>query len=474
MSLSTQPPLQAGTVSAYVLDRISDLLNRRRVVVWFDGRLVFRPLLPKIQRVVVQLGGMLIDGTESELAARRSADAAYQQLEATNGLSCLLVYLPRARARATETWREDLFASYGVVGATFGDHEDEHLRELALAAWPAQRAAIERQFKAGQPTLASLDGLAQADGVRWPLIRQALGTDDPVEAIVRFLRADDANERLAAIPGAGAELRQMLTSALGLSIEPGAAPAIDRGRLLAYLLLSELAHDLPDGLPSALVRVDHATGAAGDTALEVLARLRESDAGRAVLREATASIKKSYQIARHLPAGEGQLGTRDTFPVQDNLRLRAVVVLAEGDKLTKARDLASVGKDSLWREDPERSQLWAAVGQCLDFLALAGELQPRLGSLPSRPAELIEQYITQNGFWRLDQAQRRFEQGAIACHFDDDLEPLVQRCRGRYLELTGLLQQRFQRAVKDMGWPPEGVRRQTRVFDEQVTPELQT
>jgi hypothetical protein len=266
----------------------------------------------------------------------------------------------------------------------------------------------------------------------------------------------------------------MMTSALGLTIEPGVAPAIDRGRLLAYLLLTELAHDVPGGLPPALVRVDHATGAVGDTALEVLARLRESNAGRAVLLEATVSIEKSYQIAQYLPAGEDQLGTRDTFPVQDNLRLRAVVVLAEGGKLTKARDLASVGKDSLWREDPERSQLWAAVGQCLDFLALADELQPRLGSLPSHPADLIEQYITQDGFWRLDQAQRRSEQGAIACHFDDDLEPLVQRCRGRYLELTGMLQHRFHRAVKDMGWPPEGVRRQTRIFDEQVAPEVQT
>lgn len=85
---------------------------------------------------------------------------------------------------------------------------------------------------------------------------------------------------------------------------------------------------------------------------------------------------------------------------------------------------------------------------------------------------LVNAY-TEGGWWRLDRASRLFETALTACTDDDVIAPVVDLSRRRYREAVTALQDAFLTAVQAEGWPPDGVPRQTRIFDEHVAPLLE-
>src|SRR5207244_12773831 len=56
---------------------------------------------------------------------------------------------------------------------------------------------------------------------------------------------------------------------------------------------------------------------------------------------------------------------------------------------------------------------------------------------------------------------------------DAEIERLVELCRHRYRQCADEVQDRFLKAVQRDGWPPEGINRQSQIFDRYVTPVLQ-
>jgi len=171
-----------GPVSAYVRARLIERLNSRRVVVWYDAQRSFSALLDALDLP----GAVVVSAAGSALRARRDAEAAYRQLNRGDGSpdasANLLVYVPAARGLTPEQRQHDPFEGFACCGDAFGDQEGELLRALALEALPAQQLEIARLFQDGRPTLALLDGLSA--GAQFPLLKGALGSDDPVEAIV--------------------------------------------------------------------------------------------------------------------------------------------------------------------------------------------------------------------------------------------------------------------------------------------------
>ena len=464
-----RPAGTLGPVSAFVVEQIEARLEERRVAAWYDGERAFGDLLPRMEEILAARGHAVVSTVPSRLRARRDADAVYRRLGEPDAPAGLLIYLPTRRGRTEQERQADPFEVFARVGTAFGDDEGEQLRALATAALPGHRAAIDRLFAEGQPTLATLDALVADGGTQYPLLRQALGTDVPVEALALALSLSDADERLARVPGAHAELERLAEVAVGFAPQPLEPWAARRDRLAAFLLLGELAVDLPEGLPPGLAGVAHASGAGCDVALAVCARLRETDAGREALARLAPEIEERYRVAQAL-GPEPPLGTRDTFPIQERARLRAVVRLAEAGDLAGARAAFSGAADAVWRRQEDRIALWAAAGHCLAFLEVAAEMA---GEKPAgRLRGLIERYVAADGTWRLDAAQRRFEQAAAACAHDQEVEPLIHHCRARYLAVVEPVQAAFQAAVQAEGWPPEGIRRQTRIFDDHVAPEL--
>ncbi len=165
------------------------------------------------------------------------------------------------------------------------------------------------------------------------------------------------------------------------------------------------------------------------------------------------------------------LGTRDTFPYQEQVRLRNLVRMAVAGELAEARAAFAAGERSVWRREAERDQLWRVAHRCLTFLETAAAIETR--SVPPGLRTLVEAYTAADGLWRLDHDQRLYEQAAAICAQDDEIEPLVQAARAGYRAVLGPIQAAFQAAVQADGWPPpDGIRRQTQTFDRHVAPEI--
>lgn len=462
------PDGKLGPISRFIRERLADLLNTRRVVVWYDAEGAFRALAGNLDLP----GCVVVSATDSALRARREAEAVYRRLDEPDGSAearrNLLVYVPAPRGASPEDQQQDPFEGLARCGVAFGAQEAETLHSLALLALPDHAAEINRLFRDGKPTLDLLDALPNR--ARYPLVRQALGTESAVEALVAALTRSDTDEALSRVPGALAELERLAHDACGLpSVSTPTWPTL-RERLASYLLVGELAFDLPDGLPSALSTVPHADAAHRDIVLAVCERLRETDAGREVYLRLATDVENALRLPVFLAAGT-ELGSRDTFPCQERLRLRALVEASRSGDLALARSLFDGASGSAWRREPERALLWRTAQHCLAFLELARAADSQAPS--AQTSALIDTYVANGGLWRLDRAQRLYENAAAECAQSDDVDPLVQVCRARYREATSSIQVAFQTAIQNEGWPPENLRRQTQVFDSLVRPELE-
>jgi hypothetical protein len=86
---------------------------------------------------------------------------------------------------------------------------------------------------------------------------------------------------------------------------------------------------------------------------------------------------------------------------------------------------------------------------------------------------MVTAYAQPQGWAKLDRQQRLFEHSMANSGVNDDIAPLVDLCRQRYREVTWAIQERFLSHVQKEGGPPEGMLRQTQVFDRYLAPFLQ-
>jgi len=458
---------EVGQVTAYIHDHIRDLLDEHRVVVWYDPEGVFSEFINQLelQRCVI------VSAVVSRLRARRAADAVYRRLNEGDGSlearNNLLIYIPAARGVTPEEQQRDPFEGFARCGAVFGDQEGENLLSLAQLALPDRAGEIVRLFREGRPTLSLMDTLPNS--VQYPLVRQALDVESPVEVVFAALSALEVDKKLEHVPGALAELGRLLQAEFGLSSKPPESWPSMRNRLASYLLVSELSFDLPNGIPEALANVAHAELMYRQRIFDVCDRMRESDMGREVYLQLANQVERELRLPSILKQPLS-LGSRDTFSCQERIRLQGLVQTAADSDITFAQSLFASGERSVWRREPERALLWLVVQRCVMFLELA--IHAESYTLANDAKSLVEAYVAADGLWKLDRAQRLYEYAIAQCAHDDSLEPLVQRCRVLYRTVVQRIQIAFQTVVQREGWPPEGVRRQTQTFDSHVTPEL--
>src|SRR5437773_11270538 len=110
------------SLTAYLNKRLIDLLEEKRVIVWYDGENAFGD----IAKTFVAPNTSLVISAPSRLRARREADEALSRLNdpsqsAQTRSGNLLIYCPWSRGRAVEERLQDPFESFALLGAAFGD-----------------------------------------------------------------------------------------------------------------------------------------------------------------------------------------------------------------------------------------------------------------------------------------------------------------------------------------------------------------
>lgn len=458
------------TVSAHVRKRLVDLLEEKRVVVWYDGERAFH----EIVKSFAAPGCRVVNAGQSALRARREAEAVACRLNdgrhpADKG-GTLLVYAPRERGQGEEERSADPFEALALQGAAFGHSDGEKLHSLARQAMPDRIPEIDRLFQEGRPTLALLDGLES--GARYPLLREALGTESAVEAAALVLCRDGAAKKVADVLGAMEELLRLLQADLGFVLPPGARGLQATLKALAtYVLLSEFRFDLPGDLPDALTSLPLAEGKYREPIYSLCDRMRGADDTRERYVAMAAESERALRL-REVTEPVDRLGSRDTFPFQEVVHLKRLeLAAAEGD-LGEARAIVDQRRRSIWRHQPERALRWKVAERCVDLLGAVAAWQKIAPAPDASVKDWIQAYIAPDGLWRVDREQRVVEQGAAACAEDEEIAGLVSVCRRTYRQVVEAAQRGFLRAVEREGWPPDAVARQTQVFDRHVAAAL--
>jgi hypothetical protein len=183
-------------------------------------------------------------------------------------------------------------------------------------------------------------------------------------------------------------------------------------------------------------------------------------------------VEKSLRLPE-LVGGLPELGVRDTFQFQEKVQLKRLESLTKAGNLTEASQAIKQRQQSVWRHIPDRALLWKLAERCVDFLIAVQAWANQVFKTGDTVRDLVQAYTAAEGFWQTDRQQRLVEQGAAACAEDQDVEALVAICRQRYTEVLGAAHAIFLRAVEREGWPPEGILRQTQVFNRYVAPALE-
>jgi len=460
------------SVSAYIYRHLVDLLEESRVVVWYDGAGSMRALAAQFTAPHCQL----VDTSDSTLKSRREADRIFRGLNdpdnATLKNQNLLLYCPRRRGRTDEQRCEDPFEVFAVFGAVFGDKESESLQSLARQAMPECTAEIDRLFAAGHPTLSMLDNL-QA-GQSFPLLQDCLGSDAPLDIAAQVLCVQGTMAKIAETPGVMDELLRLLHHEYGYAPPPRASKVEPRLEPFApYVLLSEFAFDVGEPLPDALANTSIALPQHKDRIFALCDRMRRSNDTREGYIDLSQRLEAQLRM-RDIFKDYDKLGSRDTFPFEERHYLHQVQSLVEAGKLDDARKVIEPRRGSVWSTLGERTVLWKAAERCVEFLEAVEACSPYVVDESKAVSDHIAAYIDRDhGLWRVDRQQRLVEQGAANCAEDAEIERVVDVCRRRYRQVADQIQTCFLKAVQRDGWPPEGIMRQSQIFDRYVAPMLQ-
>ncbi|TVS21061.1 MAG: PglZ domain-containing protein, partial [Planctomycetaceae bacterium] len=459
------------TLSEHIHRLLTRLLDEKQVVVWYDQNGDLRDLAVGFRATNCRV----VDASASVLRARREADRIFRGLNDPDDpelrSASLLIYCPRARGKQEEERCRDPFEVFAVCGAAFGDKPNETVQSLARQAMPDRTAEIDRVFEQGEPSLNMLDGLKA--GMSYPLVKDCLGTDFPLEVAAQILCIPGTIEKLADAPGAVAEALRLLQAEFGYEPPSRAQKASSKLEPLAHhVLLSEFAFDLDGPLDPSLAELSIAPAEHRERIFALCDRMRRSDDTRegyiGIAQHVEAQLQVRQRYKDHL-----NLGKRDTFPFEERSYLDRLRPLADVGKLDEARQVIADRRQSIWSSLGERAVLWKTAERCIEFLAAIETTRPHLPAVGATVREHLRAYTDrERGLWRVDRGQRLVEQAAASCAEDDEVEPLVEVCRQRYREIAALAQSRFLKAVEQQGWPPDEIPRLTQTFDRHVAPLL--
>ncbi|RJQ50959.1 MAG: PglZ domain-containing protein [Desulfobacteraceae bacterium] len=457
--------------TSFLQKKLVDFLNDRRIVVWYDAEGCFKAFVEAFEAPNCEV----LSAEASVLRTRRRADEVYRLINESENPAekdrCLLIYIPRRRGATEDEKMQDPFEAYASAGTGFGyaSLEPEGLESLAKQAMPQKSDEITRLFREGKPDIALLDGLEKTQ--RWPLLHDVFKTETPADVIALALCNAAKAEEVDDKPGCIEELLRLFESAVDYK------PASEsrkwktlRPKAAEQVLFSEFLFDLQTGRPDSLSAVPRASGEAKSVVYTACDRMRADSGLRETYCELAQKIEGELRLPDLMPE-DFDPGGRDTFPFEERRLLgRAVDLIAAGDTAL-AHTLIESRRHSIWRSDPRRSPAWTTLERAVALIE--SSVVVSRGLIGRKDLSGLMKAYTEGGWSDLDRTSRLFETALTACTDEGMIAPVVDFCRRRYRRAALDLQDAFLAAVQAEGWPPDGAARQTRIFDDHISPLLE-
>jgi hypothetical protein len=453
----------------YVLKQLAEKLKSRKVVVWYDVRREFAPFIAEVRggaRTSHEAVPLTIAGLSARLA---EYDGSMFELRAIvepyvcgDVPECVVLYLPGCE--------RDRRGSVLMELEKAGECYEPQLKRLA-------RNVLRQRYSDGvvdemlAPERVTYEDLARAwsdtSSSEPPSILKSIFHDSSEnDGLLGTWLASDARDAEIETKEAIRELTELVLSRLGLELPEGASLAKLRSITLRYVLAGEFRSDLRCAPPAALDDVPAPSIKDELTAVRELARQLRKSFPEAY---STMADRVEAQLRlRDAKVPSDCLGSIDTFRFEERAVLSHCGDLVAEKQFDQALAIISGREHSFWLDrDVGRKAQWEACRRMAELGRLCVSVRGAVRKAGGDANAWIDAYTSKDGWFRLDQAQRRLE--AWVANLDDDpQERPLGVVRSAYEDACRAMADGFTRAMERANWAVSESLHQTHVYSEVV------
>jgi len=454
----------------YVAKQLADKLKSKKLVVWYDARGEFAPFIAEVR------GGARTSSDPMPVAfagiATRLAEYAGSLFElravveprvSGDSPESVVIYLPGCE--------RDRRASVLMELEKAGECYEPQLKRLA-------RNVLRQRYTDGvidemlAPEHVTYEDLARASSdsssaeppsLLKSIFHDASGNDGLLAAWL----VNDGRDADIVTKEATRELVKLVKSRLGLELPVDAPLAKLRAVTLRYVLAGEFRSDLSCPPPTCIDGVASPKTKDEEAALRELARRLRT--GFADTYAALADRVEEELGLRGAKLPAGALGAIDTFRFEERSLLSHCGDLIASKRFDESLALVGERENSFWLDrDVGRKAQWEACRRMAELGSVATSVSTAVNKIAGDAHAWIDAYTAKDGWYRLDQAQRRLE--AWVANLDDEAqEKPLGVVRRAYEDACHAMADGFTKALVRAGWTLSASLHQTRVFSEVVS-----
>jgi hypothetical protein len=452
----------------YIQKLLGERLRAKRVVVWYDAPGDFAPFVEELRGGREGTSGLLevsIDGVQAWLSHSTGSqfEVRFRVEERFNSDSpdYLLIYLAGCE--------RDIKGSVLKELEEAGTHWERKLADVAknvLLQKFTQGVVDELLPFERAVTYQDLARAAADAGDAPPSILKSIYFDLGTKDLLAAWLVSPARDAEILAKAATPELTKLIRSRIGLELGAEAPLSKLRAVSLRYVLASEFRSDLGCSPPPSLQGIPVPAKEMLPAVREVAATLRSSFA------DAYPGLADGVEAELGLGSAKlpsGSLGVIDTFRFEERALLQHCGELLAESKFEAALSLVREREQSFWlNRDLGRKAQWEAARRMAELGRCATSVRSELEKPPSDVAAWVEAYTRTDGWYRLDQAQRRLEAWIVNLDEDPEERPL-NIVRRAYEDACQAMAVGFSQALERAGFAASGSLHQTRIFSEVVS-----
>lgn len=455
----------------YVAAQLAGKLKSKKLVVWYDGRGEFAPFIAEIrggERTSDEPMPVSVAGVATHLAEYSGSmfelRAVVERRVSGDSAESVLIYLPDCERDR----RASVLMELEKAGTTWEPQLKQLAKNVLLQKYtlgvvdelvPFDRKVTYEDLARA----ASESSSAEPPSILKSIFHDASGNDGVLAA---WLVSDSRDADIATKDATG-ELVKLVRSRLGLDLPEDATLVKLRAVTLRYVLVGEFRSDLRCLPPAGLEGIPSPKMKEEETALRELARHLRT--GYADAYAGLADRLEEELSLRNAKLASGALGTIDTFRFEERALLGHCGDLISSKGFDEAITIVNEREHSFWLDrDVERKAQWEACRRMAELGRVAVSVRTEVNRTGGSADDWIAAYTSKDGWYLLDQAQRRLE--AWVANLDEDPEERpLGIVRRTYEDAIHAMADGFTKALVKGGWTASASLHQTRVFSEVVS-----
>lgn len=452
----------------YVVKQLAPKLKDRRVVVWYDERGEFRPFVDEVRggpRAASEPVPVAIAGTKASLAEYAGSlfelRAVVEPLVSGDKPEALVVYISGLAHDA----KASVLLEIEKAGMTWKPALKQLAKNVLLQKYTLgvvdEMLPFDRKVTYEDLARATAgDSGAEPPSILNSIFHDASGNDGLLTAWL----VSDARDPEIVSKEATRELTKLVKARLGLDLVGDSPLSKLRAITLRYVLAGEFRLDLFCDAPASLDSVGKPPTKDEESAVREIARRLRT--GHPDAYSALADHVEEELGLKNAKLPPGALGSIDTFRFEERALLHLAGDLISNGKFGEALTLVTGREQSFWLDrDVGRKAQWEATRRMAELGNVAMEVREAVNKTSGGAVAWLDAYVAKDGWFRLDQAQRRLEE-AVAIVDEEPEERPLGMVRRAYEDTCHAMAEGFTKALVKGGWIVPGALHQTQVWSE--------